>query len=112
MKYISIIVLCFMLILISPLSTIAIDPDKAHPHTIDFKRDVDRLMILQAKFNHSSDPVNKYLYTMAMIDYMEGMIQKAENMSDTYYVPAILIMTNELPGADNIPRYPPVQPEK
>ena len=106
MRLISIL-LCFLFIAFTPLSSSAINPNLAHHHSVNFKRDVDRLMVLQDKFNTATDPVEKFKYSAAISAYLKTMVIKADEIATVYYIPAILIMTNELPGI----KFPPAQPK-
>lgn len=65
--------------------------------TIDFTKDFERLAILQEKFKNSNSAVDKFQYSAAMISYTERILERLQEVNDVYYVPAMLILTGEIP---------------
>ena len=78
---------------------------------ISFTKDIKRLTNLQKKFNETSDPLERYFLTEAMLDYLGEMREKIEKTNAIYYKTAILILTGEIKLPDRSPHeYPKLPP--
>lgn len=93
MKKTLIIITAFLIVLCMS-SSFADSSDRYK--SISFAADIRRLVILQNKFNATHDPVEKYYYSQAMLDYMHGLEERIEIVNDVYYKTAILILTGEI----------------
>lgn len=92
-KFILLVMCLSFLILIPSLST-----SHSEVYNVSFHRDVVRLQTLQSKFEAATSPVDKYKYAAAIRDYLSLMEEKADDLKKTYYQPAMLIMTGEIPA--------------
>lgn len=63
---------------------------------INLQTDTKRLKVLQEKFNAANNPVDRYNYSAAMIDYIERMLIRIKETNKVYYNPAILVLTGEI----------------
>jgi hypothetical protein len=69
------------------------DPQRA---SVDFTQDFKRLAILQKKFQESTNAVDRFNYSAAMVQYTKRILERLQEVNDVYYVPAMLILTGEL----------------
>lgn len=85
------------------LLLLLIYPYKAYSDeaSIDFKKDFERLQILQEKFQNSTNPIDKFNYSSAIIKYTEDMLERLKQVNEVYYRPAIMMLTGEI-GIDKI----------
>ena len=97
MKILKMCLIGLALLLIATSSSTHIISKDGKNATIDFTRDFKRLTILQEKFQKSTNPVDKYNYSSAIIEYTERMLKELKEINSVYYKPAMLIMTGEIP---------------
>lgn len=71
------------------------------PKNINLDKDIDRLRVLQQKFNSSNNPVERYMYSSALVDYLHKLMHRVEDINEVYYRCSIPIITGEIPNPIN-----------
>lgn len=71
------------------------------PKNINLSRDIERLTVLQQKFNSSNNPVERYMYSSALVDYLHKLLHRVEDINEVYYRCSIPIITGEIPNPIN-----------
>lgn len=90
-------VLALLLIFTSSSNTHILQSKETKKMEIDLTKDFQRLTILQEKFKQSTNPLDRYNYSSAIIEYTERMLKELKEINSVYYKPAMLIMTGEIP---------------
>lgn len=89
--------LALLLIATSSSTHVVVSEQHKKIGVIDFTKDFQRLTILQKKYLESTNAVDKYTYSSAMIEYTERLLEHLKEVNAVYYQPAMLIMTGEIP---------------
>lgn len=66
--------------------------------SLDITGEINRIIILQNKFNNSKNSIERYKYSSLMVDYLDALKSKMEDIKKAYYIPALIMSTPEIDG--------------
>ena len=66
--------------------------------SLDITGEINRIIILQNKFNNTKEPIERYKYSSLMVDYLDALKTKMEDIKKAYYIPALIMSTPEIDG--------------